>query len=128
MCTGLKAQTGNITFAYNWVKAACCALWDTDGDGELSYAEADSVTIIPSNLFGAYTQKNTLFTFDELKYFKNVTTISDSAFYPCEGMESIILPDSVKSIGKYAFKNCYELLSIDIPKGVTDLKDYTFII
>ena len=35
---------GNIVFADDTVKALCVQNWDTNGDGELSYLEAASVT------------------------------------------------------------------------------------
>ena len=41
-------------------------------------------------------------------------------------MTSIIIPDSVTSIGNYAFYNCTGLTSVTIPDGVTSIGDYAF--
>ena len=44
MFKGGIMENGNIVFADPNVKALCVANWDTDGDKELSYAEAAAVT------------------------------------------------------------------------------------
>ena len=49
----------------------------------------------------------------------SITSIDEGAFCWCKGLISVIIPDSVISIGKYAFFGCKRLASIDIPDGVT---------
>ncbi len=39
----------------------------------------------------------------------------------CGSLKSVILPDSVKSIGDYAFEDCTSLEAVEIPAGVTSL-------
>ena len=39
---------------------------------------------------------------------------------------NLIIPESVTSIGNYAFAKCYRLISITIPSGVTNIGDYAF--
>lgn len=50
-----------------------------------------------------------------------VKSIGMSAFYYSEDLESITIPDSVTEIGDYAFSNSHNLESIYIPKSVTDI-------
>jgi hypothetical protein len=56
----------------------------------------------------------------------SVTTIGGYAFYYCTFLESIEIPDSVTTIGDYAFYYCTSLESIEIPDGVTTIGDKTF--
>ena len=48
-----------------------------------------------------------------------VTSISDNAFYDCDGLTSITIPNSVTSIGDNAFYDCDGLTSVTIPNSVT---------
>jgi len=55
----------------------------------------------------------------------NVYIISDSAFYGCS-VESVKLPDSVKTIYYGAFEECKSLQTINIPNGVKQIYDGAF--
>mgnify|MGYP003455637508 FL=1 len=103
-----------IVFADENVKAICLQYWDTNGDSELSYAEAAAVT----DLGWAFKDNGTISTFDELQYFTSLTTISNYAFR-CSSLSSTTIPSSVTSIGDFAFYECNNLTSITIPNGVT---------
>ena len=56
----------------------------------------------------------------------SVTSIGDYAFHYCTSLESITIPDSVTSIGYLAFGGCTSLTSITIPDSVTSIGDYAF--
>ncbi|GAA0077073.1 hypothetical protein UT300005_14510 [Clostridium sp. CTA-5] len=56
----------------------------------------------------------------------NVTSIGDKAFYCCEKLTGITIPDGVKSIGKNALYNCIGLTSVEIPNGVTSIEEEVF--
>ena len=56
----------------------------------------------------------------------SVTSIGDYAFCGCTGLTSITIPTSVTSIGDYAFSNCTGLTSIDIPNSITSIVNRMF--
>lgn len=54
------------------------------------------------------------------------TTLGESAFEDCPGIENITLPDSLTAIGRNAFYDCSSLKNIVIPDGVTSIGEYAF--
>lgn len=53
----------------------------------------------------------------------NVTSIADSCFVNYTGLDSVIVPGSVKTIGKLSFFKCSNLISIVLNKGLEKLED-----
>ena len=51
----------------------------------------------------------------------SVTSIGDYAFSHCSSLESVTIPDSVTSIGEGAFRGCSSLASVTIPDSVTSI-------
>ena len=56
----------------------------------------------------------------------SVTSIGDYAFYRCSGLTSVHIPNSVTSIGDFAFYGCSGLTSVTIPNSVTSIGSYAF--
>ena len=56
----------------------------------------------------------------------SVTSIGDYAFEYCDGLTSITIPNSVTSIGSSAFEYCDGLTSITIPNSVTSIGNSAF--
>ena len=120
---------GNISFVDPAVKAICVTQWDTDSDGELSYAEAAAVTTLnPSGLFNGnvFFYNTEITSFNELEYFTGLTSIEPYAFYGCNNLTSVTLPHGVTSIGNSAFYNCSGLTSVTIGNSVTSIGDSAF--
>jgi hypothetical protein len=63
-------------------------------------------------------------SYDEVDY--SVTSIAKTAFYDCDSLKNIVIPNSVTNIGNYAFYDCDGLLSVEIPNSVTSIGDRTF--
>ena len=62
-------------------------------------------------------------TYDGATY--NVASIGDSAFVGCTSLTSVTIPNSVTSIGNYAFYHS-SLTSVTIPNSVTSIGDLAF--
>ena len=119
-----------IQFEDPEVERICIEKFSSDGIG-VTYRDAAAVTTLPVAAFRGNTD---IVTFDELKYFTRLTTITAGtsssalgAFGGCTSLESITIPSSVTSIGAYAFYNCTGLTgSLNIPSSVTSIGDFAF--
>ena len=96
----LAAQEGDYIYTESGGVATITGYLGTGGD-----------IIIPSTL-GGYA----------------VVAIGDSAFieYTYHNLTSIVIPDSVISIGNNAFESCTSLTSMTIPNSVTSIWNYSF--
>lgn len=120
---------GHIIFEDPTVKALCIEHFDTNGDGELSTAEAAAVTSFgsyyddPNSL--VFAANSDIQYFNELQYFTGLQDIEAFAFAYCENLASVTLPSNIKTIGNQAFHNT-NLHSIEIPEGVTTIYGAAF--
>ena len=78
---------------------------------------------INSTLFKGCTELEYI-TFDKDCGLK---TIDDNAFDGCKSLYSIKpLPESLETIGSFAFNDCTSLKTIELPDSVTTIKDHAF--
>jgi len=131
-----------IQFADPIAKYACVEKFDTNGDGEVSYAEA----AVATTLSGLFTDWNTVTSFEEIRYFTSVTstqnvftgltklthiTIPDNittlgTFSGCTALETAVLPASLNALPTYCFDGCSSLKSVSLPTGITSIPNYAF--
>ena len=122
MITLPKHDKENIQFEDLQVKAICCKNWDTNNDGELSYAEAAAVTDI-GTVFNGNTE---IIAFTEFRYFTGLGFVAEDAFNGCSRLWKIIIPETITEVRKNAFRGCAYLDSIIIPTVVSTLEDSAF--
>ena len=70
------------------------------------------------------TANNTTIT--EIVLPETLTSIGNYAFKGCTGLTSVTIGSSVTSIGNYVFQNCTGITSIEIPNSVTSIGNYVF--
>ncbi len=99
----MEEQDTNIEFADAKVKEICVANWDTNGDGELSVLEASQV----NDLGNVFAQNNDIKSFDELRYFKGLTSLKATWFFGCYFLSAITIPENVKEIENLLFYYCH---------------------
>ena len=56
----------------------------------------------------------------------SVTSIGSYAFSQCKSLTNIVIPNSVTSIGPSAFTYCYGLTAVNIPNSVTNVAASAF--
>jgi hypothetical protein len=77
------------------------------------------VTVIGNSSFG-YTVISSVALPD------SVISIGDYAFAGCFDLTNIMLGDSLASVGQFAFDNCLDLATVTLPGTVTNLEDEAF--
>ena len=85
-------------------------------------------TIFEDNLYTSDRRKLISYLSKEKNFIipDSVTSIGDYAFDRCSYLQSVTIPDSVTSIGDYAFDGCSYLQSVTIPDSVTSIGNYAF--
>lgn len=119
---GRCGHTGVATTAHNYVEGVCVCAQDYYTEGMEFRLISDDAAYEVSGYTGTANEVVIPKTYNG----KNVTVIGDYAFYGCNSLTSITIPDGVTSIGEGAFYNCASLSSIAIPDSVTAIEYSAF--
>ena len=123
-CSGLTSVTipNSVTFIPEAAFSGCSSLESIIVEsGNTKYDSRNSCNAIIA------TSTNTLITGCKNTIIPNsVTSIGDYAFYNCSSLTTVTIPDSVTSISGRAFYNCYSLTSVTIGNSVTSIGNEAF--
>ena len=81
-----------------------------------------------------FRNNDKIVSFDELQYFTGLTKIygggssssPQGAFYDCNNLRSITVPDGVTSLSYSAFKSCSSLRKVVLPESLTIIGESAF--
>ncbi len=116
-CTQLNTITmaGGVT-NIGWSAFAGTGYYNNSGNwnGGALYIGKNLIEANRSSLSGNY------------KLREGTESIADGAFFGCDSLTAVTMPDSMKSIGSAAFSYCSALKSIVVPKSVTVIGELAF--
>ncbi len=132
----------SVTSIGDWAFSGCKSLTDiTIPDtvtkiGRSAFADCDKLGSITIPFIGItpddkYGLLEDIFGYSVPASLKDVvitagTHISSMAFYGCENLVSITLPDGITSISSNAFYDCKSLTNLNIPDSITSIGSSTF--
>ena len=97
---------------------------------QLRYEEGSELTTIDTGAFSGCRFLNNYTDNNGVKHSvvpDNLTSIGNSAFYGCIGLEQIDIPSGVQKVLPSAFANCEKLEEAYVPNTVTELGDSCFL-
>ncbi len=119
----------------------CTERFDADHDGKISKAEAVGVKELDcdDSAIGSFKgveyfvalqrfscKSNHEVRVIDLRHNKRLTKIAANAFAGCSNLQSVVIPDSAKSIDVWAFAYCGSLTDVVIPDGVVSIGQCAF--
>lgn len=112
----------SITSIGNYAFRDCSALNHIDVvNGNPKYDSRDNCNAIIE------TDNNTLLIGCKNTIIPNsVTTIGDYAFYGCTGLTTLLIPNSVEKLGAFSFSDCTGLETISFPNSLNEITTVTF--
>ena len=106
--------------------------------GENAFYDCDGLESIkiPKSLIDVYDEYDSIYTPDgafngcsnlkTVSFQEGSTVIADSLFRGCDGIEKVIIPNTITEICKYSFSNCKNLADIVLYAGTLQIDSSAF--
>lgn len=126
-CRALQEVDWDLSYCTSFSSSvfANCQSLTKDGTANLGENTTTNLSLNTSTYSGAISLTTANIS-------KRITSINTSAFESCENLEEITFSDrtvggaSSVTIGKYAFRGCKKLTTINLPKYVSNIGDQAF--
>lgn len=94
----------------------------------LKYIGNDINVVVPENLkikiIDGFSYNKNL---ESIRLPNGVKTIDSYAFCSCVKLKSVIIPEGVTNIGQGAFEDCNKLVNIELPQNIKTIEEYAFL-
>lgn len=122
-----------VTIYYNKLSDTECEVTRSYSNSDVKYSGA--ITIPASVTYNGATYTVTAIgrsAFDDcfltsIILPNSIISIGEAAFILCSYLTNIEIPNSVTTIGQDAFRDCTSLTSITIPNSVSSIGDWAFV-
>lgn len=127
-----KSTSNEISIARNVINPMAAfgvEIVETIPNNQIWYTSSAKVKPYFSNVFGVNISSN---VWDEatgkgvITFVGKITTIGNQAFYMCNNLTSICIPNGVTMIGNGAFSGCNNLISVAMPNNIMTIGDSAF--
>lgn len=110
---------GNVSIAGNATKVGVNAFRGAGLDGELWIGDGVEIPLNCTNFENSSLKK--------IRLPLRGNSIGEHAFAGCGDLETLILPKHGGSyVGSFAFLNCVSLRELEIPEGITEIREHVF--
>ena len=124
----LRAQ--DSVFSYTHQETTLYYIIDSAGDAVVVPPLWPNYDTVNDATWTGYTQPSGAVTVPDSVPFLGtmhaVTEVGHDAFYRCNQVTSVTLPEAVTAIGEWAFGKCHGLTSFTLPASVTAIDRYAF--
>ncbi len=111
----------------NYIAEGTCGnnlTWTLDNDGTFIIDGTGNMTNYSSSSVPWYSYRSQI---KNVKIQSGVASVGDYAFFNCNNLTSVTIPNTATAIGERTFGNCVNLSNITIPDSILSVGNYAFV-